>query len=542
MSVKILVADDSLTIQKVVKITLSAENYETNSCLNAKEMFHAISKYGYQLILLDYNLSEEESGDSIFKKIQELSPNARIIIMYSAYDNIDESILNAIGASYKIIKPFDSADLIAICRQAMLAPTLAATLAPDTPLVEEEMLEATQKIIIPATMESTNPSINKACEFQQDQWVMKPITEEIEDAKTRISALQTTSKKLGSTSQHTPQAISKHDIINKEFSSWGIAIPPRMDATAASPLSHQQLDEMEIPPPITDKLADIPNTERTVPCILKPELQQNEMMNDFLWQDNSLPTATTDNILPINPTSQEIPKSKLIPLEELNPPSDIEIELENGHGQSMSKNEPYADNIPLDASDIHRTSSSTKEEFDFDELKEKVEDDFEADDFWDVDVSQGKIKKPEQTATLTNAPSFSEDETKEFSLDYFENADDTSAHPDLSFFNSSQNPPLPPSANNILNITTPRPASFNEQQLHEQLLSEIKKELPNKIRPILEDALRKYCKEIIEKVAWEVIPDLAENLVQKELSKMAEDETPPAVANHTRDFPSPQKK
>ena len=57
MTAKILVADDSVTIQKVVKITLANDPYELEECTSEEDLFVKIKENSYDLILLDFNLS-----------------------------------------------------------------------------------------------------------------------------------------------------------------------------------------------------------------------------------------------------------------------------------------------------------------------------------------------------------------------------------------------------------------------------------------------------------------------------------------------------
>jgi len=55
-----------------------------------------------------------------------------------------------------------------------------------------------------------------------------------------------------------------------------------------------------------------------------------------------------------------------------------------------------------------------------------------------------------------------------------------------------------------------------------QNIEEISEKLKADLTPIIEAYVKQYCQEIVEKVAWEVIPDLAENLIKKELSSLAD--------------------
>jgi CheY-like chemotaxis protein len=116
MSYKVLLAEDSLTIQKVIKITLANEPYELVDCNSEEELMSGLSDGSAQMVFLDFNLSEERSGYELCKDIKEKHPEVKVLMLFGTFDNIDDGELKRVGASDKVIKPFDSNKFIQICK------------------------------------------------------------------------------------------------------------------------------------------------------------------------------------------------------------------------------------------------------------------------------------------------------------------------------------------------------------------------------------------------------------------------------------------
>ena len=119
MSKKILVADDSATIQKVVSITLANESCELVEALDSQSMFDKLAEDKYALVLLDFNLSEDMSGYDLAKTIKERSPETNIIAMLGTFDSVEEEKLQDVGINDVVVKPFESNKFIQSCRSLM---------------------------------------------------------------------------------------------------------------------------------------------------------------------------------------------------------------------------------------------------------------------------------------------------------------------------------------------------------------------------------------------------------------------------------------
>lgn len=116
MKHKILIADDSLTIQKVIKITLASEPFELFECTDAQDLENNLNEIKPSIVLLDFNLSEDKTGYDLSREIKKLNSNAKILMLFGTFDTIDESLLEESGVNHKIVKPFDGTKFINLCR------------------------------------------------------------------------------------------------------------------------------------------------------------------------------------------------------------------------------------------------------------------------------------------------------------------------------------------------------------------------------------------------------------------------------------------
>ena len=88
MSKTIFIADDSLTIQKVVSITLASHSYQLVACHSEEELFLELGKQQCDLLLLDFNLSEDHSIEELVSKSMKLSCVIEDSIMFLSNDDL----------------------------------------------------------------------------------------------------------------------------------------------------------------------------------------------------------------------------------------------------------------------------------------------------------------------------------------------------------------------------------------------------------------------------------------------------------------------
>jgi PleD family two-component response regulator len=114
MNHKALLADDSLTIQKVIKITLANQPFDIVDCSSEDQLFAQLSVVQPKIVFLDFNLSEKFTGYELTAKIKEIVPSTKVLLLLGTFDTVDDAAMEKCGASDKVVKPFDSNKFISI--------------------------------------------------------------------------------------------------------------------------------------------------------------------------------------------------------------------------------------------------------------------------------------------------------------------------------------------------------------------------------------------------------------------------------------------
>lgn len=186
MTSKVLVADDSLTIQKVINITLANSGYELVECLNEQDLLNKVESNSFDLVLLDFNLSDTTTGYDLSKKIKAKNPNAAIVVMLGTFDSVDDSQFKNSGITDKIIKPFESSKFIKKCKDALENRDVSEVdfdnSTDDSLLTEEESLNLDSWTIdAPSTQKEDTVDFNELdSAWDSSENMVDPLTSEIQ--------------------------------------------------------------------------------------------------------------------------------------------------------------------------------------------------------------------------------------------------------------------------------------------------------------------------------------------------------------------------
>ena len=113
MSHKLLLADDSITIQKVVELILADEDFEIKSVNNGEEALALVSSFKPDVILADIEMPKMNGYQLCERLKQNPSTNAiPVVLLTGAFEPIDEELAKQVKADDFIIKPFESQELI----------------------------------------------------------------------------------------------------------------------------------------------------------------------------------------------------------------------------------------------------------------------------------------------------------------------------------------------------------------------------------------------------------------------------------------------
>ena len=142
MAHKLLLADDSITIQKVVELTLSEEDFEVTAVGDGEAALEAAKKLVPDIILADVFMPKMDGYELCGKLRQE--PSLRgipVILLAGTFENFDDALAAKVGADDHITKPFESAELIAMVKRLVerRPPSPAPELEPEPEPVEDAM-------------------------------------------------------------------------------------------------------------------------------------------------------------------------------------------------------------------------------------------------------------------------------------------------------------------------------------------------------------------------------------------------------------------
>ena len=115
MSHCILLADDSETIHKVMTYTFMNGPFELEVASTKDQVDQKLAQKTYDIILLDFGLSEQLNGYEVAKEVSTKANQSAIVMLFGSFDTINEGRLREAGVREGIIKPFDSQHLIKIC-------------------------------------------------------------------------------------------------------------------------------------------------------------------------------------------------------------------------------------------------------------------------------------------------------------------------------------------------------------------------------------------------------------------------------------------
>ena len=168
MSYKLLLADDSITIQKVVELILAEEDFEIRTAGNGEEALSVIQSFGPDIVLADIEMPKM-NGYQLCEKIKQdpSTSSIPVILLTGAFEPVDEELAKQVQADDYIIKPFESQELI-----SKLNAVLTISSVTEAEVAEEEGVEA-EAVLVEETPEET-------ISVEEDLWSMEEMPEPAE--------------------------------------------------------------------------------------------------------------------------------------------------------------------------------------------------------------------------------------------------------------------------------------------------------------------------------------------------------------------------
>jgi CheY-like chemotaxis protein len=274
MNPKILLADDSLTIQKVVKITLSNEPYDLIECHDEASLLASIEKNQPDMVFLDFSLSSSKTGYELCREIKSVYARTKVVMMYGTFDTIEEEELKLVNASAHIVKPFDSSRFISLCS--------SLSSFEDDDDVDENRADI-------ANIDHDSPHDSEALTAVDDL-----INEKTGDIDPGL---------IDQLNEDLPAPIEA-----SEDDQWQMEVPPQMDASDSE-------DNFDLPPIIEEVEATFISNDDDIE--LPP-------VDDLEYPDIEAVQQELDEAPIATPTSKLVSADELAPIELINPELDTE--------------------------------------------------------------------------------------------------------------------------------------------------------------------------------------------------------------------------
>lgn len=116
---KLIVADDSTTIQKVIKLAFKGEAAELVTVSSFVELLGEVGKTTFDAVICDANLSGMHGVQGL-EKLSSAIGQTPLLLLKGSFDSVDETSLNQSGYHNFLKKPFDAPTIVQKVRALVL--------------------------------------------------------------------------------------------------------------------------------------------------------------------------------------------------------------------------------------------------------------------------------------------------------------------------------------------------------------------------------------------------------------------------------------
>lgn len=173
MAHKLLLADDSVTIQKIVELMLAEEGFEIKMTGNGEEALAAIPSFKPDIVIADVDMPKMDGYQLCEKIKKDLSTkNIAVILLAGAFEPVDESRVKQVMAEDYIIKPFEALEFTSKINAVLAAREIGEEVAVAEVAGAEEDLWAMEEILEAAEAQAWPEEAAQAAGLEE---VIKPI-------------------------------------------------------------------------------------------------------------------------------------------------------------------------------------------------------------------------------------------------------------------------------------------------------------------------------------------------------------------------------
>ncbi len=141
MAHKLLLADDSATIQRVVELTFANEDIDVVAVGDGERAIEVIERAAPDIILADVRMPGKNGYDvASFVRSDPARARIPVVLLTGAFEPLDEARCEAIGRPEVLVKPFDPRHVLGKVRELLDLPAADASAVPEAVLAAEALV------------------------------------------------------------------------------------------------------------------------------------------------------------------------------------------------------------------------------------------------------------------------------------------------------------------------------------------------------------------------------------------------------------------
>jgi len=148
---RLLLADDSVTIQRVVELTFSGEDIEVVTVSDGEAAIARLSAQPPDIVLADIAMPKKNGYEvAAFIKEHPTLSRVPVLLLAGAFEPVDEERAKRVKCDGVLVKPFETHELIARVRELIDGERPAEETAPAAPPPRGQVVEMPQPVAAPA--------------------------------------------------------------------------------------------------------------------------------------------------------------------------------------------------------------------------------------------------------------------------------------------------------------------------------------------------------------------------------------------------------
>ncbi|HET7218058.1 MAG TPA: response regulator [Vicinamibacterales bacterium] len=158
---KLLLADDSVTIQRVIELTFADEDVQVVAVGDGQQAIERVRTERPDIVLADVGMPERDGYEvAAFIKNDPHLAHIPVLLLTGAFEPVDEVRARAVGCDGVLVKPFEPQMVISRVRELLAGTREPASTPPSRLVPSGEMLTSSQRVTGAASaFEATSGSL-----------------------------------------------------------------------------------------------------------------------------------------------------------------------------------------------------------------------------------------------------------------------------------------------------------------------------------------------------------------------------------------------